>query len=490
MNLLTDSWIPVAGSKKKIGLERLLCSDHSYHLSLPRDDLEMATMQLLVSLVQVLFTPKDDTELRQRMAVPMRNREYQSVIAEKLDWFDLSHPQTPFMQDLTTPEDKLASMQGLFAGMPDGKSSTSHAHFVSATEMNQACPSCVAIVLFNRATSAPNFSGKHKGPLRGGAPITTLVQGEDLRQTLWDNVLSERYLGNNFPLCDSVDDQPVWVKPVANGGHIQAQDIGLTRGLFWQPIHVRLHHWQRGTCDLCGDQGEVHGDYLRSATFKYTVHGQWPHPHSPRVWDIKKGVRDRERFLSFTTTAPAWTRLTEMLVEQESKKSGMQPAAVVDHYQQLFPTEPIFLAVGGYRNKQASILQRRHETFSLRQGWQQNKKTVQDVVERGVAIKTILRNKLFGLGKMIGVSGLAAAAESTFYRATESLVQKSLRQMAWREAREQIQNLTIELNKVAITIFEEITQPYQHDLRTTKPLVQSRQRLHVELNRLLEEGRG
>jgi len=50
MNLLTDAWVPVRelGRFKQVPLAEVLCEDKDISLSLPRDDLEMAALQLLV----------------------------------------------------------------------------------------------------------------------------------------------------------------------------------------------------------------------------------------------------------------------------------------------------------------------------------------------------------------------------------------------------------------------------------------------------------
>ena len=61
MNLLIDDWIPVEDhdEKNRISLKKLLTTNEDWVLSSFRDDMELATIQLLVSLVQVCFMPKD-----------------------------------------------------------------------------------------------------------------------------------------------------------------------------------------------------------------------------------------------------------------------------------------------------------------------------------------------------------------------------------------------------------------------------------------------
>ena len=69
MNLLVDPWIPV--ENELITLEELLTSANTYQLAVERDDMEFATLTMLVSLVQALFTPNDDTELQELRSHPM-----------------------------------------------------------------------------------------------------------------------------------------------------------------------------------------------------------------------------------------------------------------------------------------------------------------------------------------------------------------------------------------------------------------------------------
>jgi CRISPR system Cascade subunit CasA len=74
MKLLEDPWIPV-GSQQSITLQTLLTEEGGWQLSLPRDDMEMACLQLLVRLAQALFTPPDRAALRQRLKTPLTTED-------------------------------------------------------------------------------------------------------------------------------------------------------------------------------------------------------------------------------------------------------------------------------------------------------------------------------------------------------------------------------------------------------------------------------
>jgi CRISPR system Cascade subunit CasA len=73
MNLLFDPWIPVQrdNTHRHVTLEELLCHEENWTVSLPRDDLEMACMQLLIALTQALFIPKDFNAWLQRQETPL-----------------------------------------------------------------------------------------------------------------------------------------------------------------------------------------------------------------------------------------------------------------------------------------------------------------------------------------------------------------------------------------------------------------------------------
>src|SRR5208283_3431404 len=192
MNLLTDTWIPVrasggTGPFKQISFEELLCGEGKWWVSLPRDDFELACQQLLVCLTQVLFLPANDQVLRERLRKRLSADEYDEAIKSMVDWFNLDHSEAPFMQTRGVKANETTPIQKLLIGMPEGNN---HSFFNDVGEVRHLGASCAAIALFNQASNCPSFGGGFKGSLRGGAPVTTLVNGDDLRETVWKNVLS------------------------------------------------------------------------------------------------------------------------------------------------------------------------------------------------------------------------------------------------------------------------------------------------------------
>ena len=254
MDLLQSPWIPVRedAAVSHISFEQLLCSPNHYQLSLSRDDMELATLQLLISLAQCIFTPKDRNELVQRVRQPLAPKTYRQAVEPYRTWFMLDHPQHPFMQSRGVKAKEVTPIQKLFIGLPEGNN---HALFNDKGEIVAVCGSCAAIALFNQASNCPSFGGGFKASLRGSAPITTFATGKHLRETLWFNVLSQDRVADLL-VPQHINNVPVWVDPIPAKGKMHAYEIGLLRGLFWQPARVELLATtgpQR--CDACQANG-------------------------------------------------------------------------------------------------------------------------------------------------------------------------------------------------------------------------------------------
>lgn len=344
MSLFNDEWIPIQfpnGRVRKIGMRELLCSElEGIKIEFWRDDLSFAALHLLVCLTQCAFAPVDHDEWLQRLASPLTNEEFDAPggLPHRLSWFDVRHPETPFMQRTTIKPNLLKAksvdpfpIQKIFLGLPAGQN---HAMFNNPGEIGSACAGCVAVALFNQANNCSAIGRGFKSGLRGNSPVTTLVAGRSLRETIWRNVLVQPRSDQPLP------DLPVWVDLVRDGEKIQVNQIGLIRGLFWQPLALRIANWASGICDLCGEKTKVAKE-CQFERFLYDLDDTWPHPHSPRH-------PDRKGFLSFGRHPFPWCYLPEM--------TGQTAAQVVTQANDKFDG----LFVGGYWADQAKIFRRFH----------------------------------------------------------------------------------------------------------------------------------
>ncbi|MCK9419789.1 MAG: type I-E CRISPR-associated protein Cse1/CasA [Nitrospirae bacterium] len=490
MNLLIEEWIPVrplpTGAMKKISLKQLLCGNEAWELCLPRDDMELAAVQLLICMTQALFTPKDDDELKGRIAKRITSEEYDATIHPCADWFNLNHPKFPFMQTRKVAASIITQMDKLFAGLTGAENCC----FMNEPGLAaQLCGGCAAIALFNQATCTPGFGGGFKDPLRGGTPITTLVQGNHLRQTVWLNVLSDSEVARIMPWHHSTNRQlPTWMEPIQAGTN-HAQNIGFVRGLFWQPAHLELLPPidVNSFCSCCGCS-IAHGypGFSKAKFSNYSVENTWPHPHSPRTVELKKEGTFNSWFMSFNITAPAWTQLNRFVAQlsPQGKIEGYEPAAVVLQSKKLygFKAQKLRLLIGGYVRRKASIVDRRHEVFTLNHGWDRHTNVINEIVSLGTAYKEAIRvalfffckgmkdktHKLKGLGDKIE---LPKVAVTQFYRRSEPTIENTLACIDFENPEPVLTKMRKELRSITEELFEESVRPYLNDPELMKTMV-------------------
>jgi CRISPR system Cascade subunit CasA len=500
MNLLKDPWIPVradagTGVFSLLTYQQLLCESGNWQVSLPRDDLELACVQLLVCMTQVMFLPEDDLAWQNRRKNPLSLDEFAAGIKPCLEWFDLDHPTQPFMQSRGVKSAENTPIQKLLIGLPEGNN---HAFFNEAGEVRNLSGALAAITLFNQASNCPSFGGGFKGSLRGGAPITTLVYGANLREMVWRNVLTRpRIEKRQIAMPGFEYDQPTWVKPIQEKATIPWNEIDLMRGLFWQPARVELVKSEAlAPCGILGGDAVQGYSGFRKEKFNFTVEGVWPHPHGAMTMNLKKDPP--VKFSSFTTTAPAWTLLSEFVVPNDinapGAKEGSIPAEPITQANELGEGD-LRLLIGGYRTNQASVLERRHEMISLAQGWQDDKGRLPKLVEIGKEAKKALRGKLYFAvqgNKDKGLKGIGAAihetAEKLFYARTESLIHETFSNedtfSQWAVARKAFAKHMADHCRA---IFEELTDPYAMKPELIPVIAWARRSMNIDLAKLMEE---
>lgn len=517
MNLLIDKWIPVrlldGGTPQQISLQALLCGSEKWELCLPRDDMELAAMQLLICITQALFTPKDGKELLTRIAKSVTAGEYETAAATHCDWFCLDHPKWPFMQVNGVESKDAFSMDELLAGL----TRATNCCFVNEANLAaRLCPGCTAIALFNQATCAPGFGGGFKDPLRGGTPVTTLVQGAHIRQTVWLNVLNDKEINRHIPWHNATTNQkPTWIEPIKNGT-IAAQSIGLVRGLFWQPAHIELQPPVTGsiTCSCCGFESDICFEKFSRAKFSsYSVEGTWPHPHSARNLKVNsKSVKNKkykehlleERFVSFSSNSPAWTQLNRFVDQMfpRSENDGYEPAAVIlqSRDRDLFGKHAgkLIVAIGGYQRKKASVIGRCHEVCTINSGWSRHTEVIRQLVNFGLNYKNALVYPLIkfsnglkdiktkkviakGLGEKFHVYDLA---KFQFFRSTEITIQNALSNINFEEPDTAFIELGRELEKTCRELFDDAVRPYRNDPELIRTIAITRNYLKHNLTAL------
>lgn len=223
------------------------------------------------------------------------------------------------------------------------------------------------------------------------------------------------------------------------------------------------------------------------------MESKWPHPHSPRIISTKKGATE-EKFAAFTTSAPAWTQLARFVVQQQASDDtaeGQQPAPVILQAKKIFGEQArkLHLVVGGYRSNQASVLERRHEVFTLNHGWDRNTDVIQHLVSTGRGYRDALYKSLFvfmnGIKEVKGAGvKLNQAAEAQYYRRSESTIQDALSRIGFDNPEPVLSQMRITLKYIIEELFNEAVQPYLNDPELIRTRAVARRVLKKHVNNL------
>lgn len=501
-NLLTENWIPVQqqGQFETISLKRLLCKDEDWQICLSRDDMELATLQLIVCIVQVVFMPDDEDCLKNAYNEPMREADYEKGILPFMEWFDVLHPKYPFMQtaDVKAKETKSdgqcpknrTSFQKLFVGLPEKSSDSplSKAFFNTVDEIENTHYGEFAIALFQQATNGFSLGGsKFSVGLKGSMPLTTLIQVDNLRKSVWSNVVNKDYLQQNTSLLDgNKNNSPSWVIPPSfdKNKPEHAHNIGLLRGLFWQPAKIKL--------DL--DENLQLTGILTEPGMSY-VEGFWRHPHTPiDEMAFKENKSSKKPFLSLRRDFPVWTEMLSFFYTKKSGQEGTSRALVVSHYEQTVGRgKPINLVVGGYvkGNSLESLAGRKHEMYSISSGWENQIAEMSLLVSYGLDAQKALNYAIYSFGKELEeirivrneekesklITNLKDQAKKLYFNNSEQIFHSIMRELDVNDISKYNDNFV----QLAIGTFDTIFLPYEHDPKLLKAIVTGRRELTKKL---------
>ena len=192
--------------------------------------------------------------------------------------------------------------------------------------------------------------------------------------------------------------------------------------------------------------------------------------------------------------------MSRFVVQQQIddlNKEGQQPAAVIRQVQFLFggKAQRLCLLVGGYRNKKASILERRHEVFTLNHGWNRHTADIKQLVKQGLGYRDALYKSLSYFvrgakatkrkGKIKG-SGvkLYQVAEGRYYRRSESTILDTLVRIDFENSAPELIRMGDKLTGIVKELFEESVRPYLQDPELIRTLAVARRILNKHLRAL------
>lgn len=168
----------------------------------------------------------------------------------------------------------------------------------------------------------------------------------------------------------------------------------------------------------------------------------------------------------------------------------------MSQYHDLFSDQAIHLLIGGYRNKQASIRQRRHELYTMPAGWNADlRDKITEVVEIGLKTEKLLTDKVLypvvkgnkdkgekGVGSVIN-----SQASILFFQFTEPLIHRMFRESSLREFIKAKNIFLDDISRICFDIFERVTNPYAHKPELIGTIAIARAKLKNLLNKLVND---
>jgi CRISPR system Cascade subunit CasA len=277
-------------------------------IAAPRPDFDGALQEFLIGLLSAALQPADERAWKAGWESPPTVDEMQTAIDALPDAFDLDGDGPRFFQDLSESDVRKGerwTIETFLIGTPGSTTNEAERRqfttelFVKPGRVLCLCRPAAAMTLLTMQTYAPEGGRGHLTSMRGGGPLTTLVdprptgRGElqpelgALWYKLWANVetmeqaglrstaASPQRIESAFPWLNATraSDPPKRVTTTP-------ADVHALQAYFGLPRRVRLEFDGPGRCDLTGndDSRTVTSFWMRGSGTRYE---QWVHPLSP-----------------------------------------------------------------------------------------------------------------------------------------------------------------------------------------------------------------
>ena len=309
-DLRREHWIPFRRRSGRVewGLPALLTDgvggdDPIVALAAPRPDFDGALHEFLVGLLTVALGPADEAAWRTRWNSPPAPGELQDAFDALPNAFDLEGDGPRFLQD-ASPADLAGTAssdieQLLIEAPGDQTTKFNKDLFIKRDRVTRLGRPAAAMALLTMQTYAPGGGQGHRTSLRGGGPLTTLVDPrvapdgtwreheQPLWRLLWANVETQQQLARRAPGTPAAKLADVfpWLGPTRvsdkTGAPVTPADAHPAQAYFGLPRRIRLAFDDvGGCCDLTGvdDARAATGYRMRNYGVQYAA---WQHPLTP-----------------------------------------------------------------------------------------------------------------------------------------------------------------------------------------------------------------
>jgi CRISPR system Cascade subunit CasA len=288
-----------------------LVDDPIVAIAAPRPDFNGAIEELMIGLLTVALQPVDEDKWLQAWDQPPTRERLEQALAGLPGAFELDGEGPRAFQDLSTDnfqEVDPTPIEQLLVDAAGGQTVRLNKDlFVKRERFERLGRPAAAMALITMQTYAPAGGQGHRTSLRGGGPLTTLVDprvddttGESrahdlpLWQRLWANVQSQEQWRAATPgNVRAVDEAFPWLSAPRtsegkSGNATTSSDVHPLQAFFGVPRRIRLEFDGAGTCEMTErvDERTVTQFRMRSYGAQYVG---WRHPLSP-YYRAKEGA--------------------------------------------------------------------------------------------------------------------------------------------------------------------------------------------------------
>ncbi|MEP3350910.1 MAG: type I-E CRISPR-associated protein Cse1/CasA [Marinomonas sp.] len=344
MNLVKDPWLPMRledGSQQVLPMSQISRSD-VVDFALPRADFQGAAYQFAIGLLQTVLAPSGQSEWLKAYEAPPSQETLEKAFQKVEHAFHGEGDGPLFMQDFDLLEkQKPTTVSGLLIEAPGENGIKNNTdHFIKRGIGEQMSLEMALVALFTLQSNAPAGGAGHRVGLRGGGPLTTLIQpateGATLWQKLWFNVINRENWVYDDP--DFTDGSVFpWLAPTKlsdkKGTEIYESSVHPLH-MFWaMPRRIRLEvQGKSGTCQISGKTTSKLVTEYRTQNYGHNYSGQWAHPLTPYKGDPKKS--DAE-FLSIKGQPGGIHYKIWDVLTFSSSESAQKCAKAISHFENI-----------------------------------------------------------------------------------------------------------------------------------------------------------
>lgn len=251
LDLLSDPWIPVVrGGSLAIIRPDQIAEPGITGLAWQRPDFNIACLELLIGLVSMAAPPKDEADWLSRFDKPDADK-LREALAPFTPHFALAGNGPRFLQDMepfeqTATPSNIKPVDMLYIDSAGEETQSKNADLVVKRNRFASLPLAeAAMALYTLQAFAPAGGPGNRTSMRGGGPMTVLVQpcaDPETRFPLWQLVFANTLFGLPLAVENAKEALP-WLRQTRtsqNGEITTPDDVHPLEAFFGMPRRLRL----------------------------------------------------------------------------------------------------------------------------------------------------------------------------------------------------------------------------------------------------------